>query len=292
MILESFEIGSRNELPEQVEFYRTDAKLHLAIETRSALGQFMTPASVASFMASLFHQTIGKTVRLLDPGAGVGSLTAAFVEKINQAEDHPEKLSVTVYEIDALLLNYLNSTLNACRQKCKTGGIDFDYEIVQKDFIAAATEMLSDDLFSETAQKLNFSHAIINPPYKKINGDSKHRLLLRSAGIETNNLYTAFLTLAIKMLQKDGELVAIVPRSFCNGPYFKPFRKFLLQRMGLQRIHIFKTRDQAFKGDEVLQENLIFHAIKGRFKRWRKSPHPIRFKLKNVLMTRLRFLKN
>jgi len=264
MILESFEIDSRNELPEQVEFYRTDANRYLAMETRSALGQFMTPAPVASFMASLFQQPTGKTVRLLDPGAGVGSLTAAFVEKINQTEAQPQKLSVTAYEIDPLLVNYLNSTLKACRQKCEPAGIEFDYEIVQKDFIGAAAEMLNNDLFSATAQKLDFSHAIINPPYKKINSDSKHRLLLRSAGIETSNLYTAFLSLAIKMLQNDGELVAIVPRSFCNGPYFKPFRKFLLQNMGLQRIHVFTQRDQAFHDDEVLQENLIFHAIKGR----------------------------
>jgi len=132
MILESFEIGSRNELPEQVEFYRTDANRHMASETRSALGQFMTPAPVASFMASLFYQPIGKSVCLLDPGAGVGSLTAAFVEKMNQTEDQPQKLSVTAYAIDPLLVNYLNSTLKACRQKCETAGIEFDYEIARE----------------------------------------------------------------------------------------------------------------------------------------------------------------
>jgi len=33
-----------------------------------------------------------------------------------------------------------------------------------------------------------FSHAILNPPYKKINSNSEHRLILRRMGIETVNL--------------------------------------------------------------------------------------------------------
>jgi adenine-specific DNA-methyltransferase len=264
MIIENLGIGSRNGLSEQVEFYRTDANRHLSLETRSALGQFMTPVSVASFMASFFRKPSCKIAHLLDPGAGVGSLTAAFVEQICQNEDHPARLSVTTYEIDSFLINYLNSTLKDCQQKCELAGIKFDYEIAQQDFISSAAAMLNDDLFSNAPQRQHFTHAILNPPYKKIHSSSKHRLLLRSVGIETSNLYTAFLALAIKMLQNDGELVAIVPRSFCNGPYFKPFRKFFLKNMGLQRIHVFASHDQAFKDDEVLQENLIFHAIKGR----------------------------
>jgi adenine-specific DNA-methyltransferase len=264
MIIESLGISSHNGLSEQVEFYRADANRQLSLETRSALGQFMTPSPVASFMASLFRKPSSKIIRLLDAGAGVGSLTAAFVEQICQNEDRPERLSVTAYEIDSLLINYLNSTLNDCRKKCDEVGIHFDDEITQKDFICSAIEMLNDDLFSGTPQKQNFTHAILNPPYKKIRSDSKHRLLLRSVGIETSNLYTAFLALAIKMLQNDGELVAIVPRSFCNGPYFKPFRKFFLKNMGIEHIHVFESRDQAFSDDDVLQENLIFHAIKGR----------------------------
>ncbi len=263
-IIGSLGISSRNGLSDQVEFYRTDANRQLSLETRSALGQFMTPAPVASFMASLFRKPSSKTIKLLDPGAGVGSLTAAFIEKICQNENRPETLSVTAYEVDSVLINYLNSTLKSCRKKCADWGIEFDYEIAQNDFICSTAEMLNDDLFSFNQKRSTFTHVILNPPYKKINSDSQHRLLLRSIGIETSNLYTAFLSLAIKMLQKDGELVAIVPRSFCNGPYFKPFRRFLLKNMQLQHVHVFESRDQAFRDDEVLQENLIFHAIKAR----------------------------
>jgi adenine-specific DNA-methyltransferase len=257
------EVTSRNRLSEQVEFYKAGANRLLQPHTRATLGQFMTPAPVASFMASLFRETKSNVVHLLDPGAGVGSLTAAFVENLCLSNQRPELLSVTAYEIDFLLVDYLNSTLKDCRQKCEGAGIGFDFEIVQQDFIRSASEFLRHDLFSDFSRGGRFTHAILNPPYKKIRSDSEHRLLLRSAGIETSNLYSAFVALAIKMLEPDGELVAIVPRSFCNGPYFKPFRKLLSKTMGIDRVHVFESRDQAFKGDDVLQENLVFHAIKG-----------------------------
>jgi len=263
MIVDNSEIDSYNQLSEEVEFYRTDAARRLPSNTRSALGQFMTPAPVASFMASLFRNPLLRKMHLLDPGAGVGSLTAAFVEKVCRDNSPVEKLHVTAYEIDALLIPYLDSTLKSCLKECEAAGIEFNYEIVHRDFLGSATEMLNEDLFSSGRPNLNFTHVILNPPYKKIHSDSKARLLLRSVGIETSNLYAAFLALAIKMLEKNGELVAIVPRSFCNGPYFKLFRKFLFEQMGLQHVHVFESRDQTFQDDEVLQENLIMYAIKG-----------------------------
>jgi len=57
--------------------------------------------------------------------------------------------------------------------------------------------------------------------------------------------------------------VAITPRSFCNGLYFRPFRERLLSSVSLRRIHVFESRTAAFSDDDVLQENVIFHAIKG-----------------------------
>ena len=74
--------------------------------------------------------------------------------------------------------------------------------------------------------------------------------------METGNLYSAFLSIAIKLLSPGGELVAIVPRSFCNGPYFRPFRNLFLDNTAIHHLHVFERRDKAFKDGEVLQENL------------------------------------
>ena len=48
---------------------------------KSALGQFFTPASTARFMAGLFEAKECEQARLLDAGAGIGSLSAAFAER-------------------------------------------------------------------------------------------------------------------------------------------------------------------------------------------------------------------
>jgi adenine-specific DNA-methyltransferase len=103
----------------------------------------------------------------------------------------------------------------------------------------------------------------MNPPYKKIASSSLHRKALKSAGIETVNLYTGFVALAINNLKLGGELVAIIPRSFCNGLYYREFREFLLKETAIQHIHIFDSRSNAFSEDDVLQENIIIHLVKG-----------------------------
>jgi adenine-specific DNA-methyltransferase len=57
-------------------------------------------------------------------------------------------------------------------------------------------------------------------------------------------------------------MVAICPRSFCNGTYFKPFREQFLDMMSLRRLHVFESRSAAFRHEGVLQENIILHAVK------------------------------
>lgn len=116
-----------------------------------------------------------------------------------------------------------------------------------------------------------FSHAILNPPYKKIRSESEHRLILRRLGIETVNLYAAFVALSLLLLRRGGQLVAIIPRSFCNGPYYRPFREFLLARAAIRHIHLFASRNKTFKDDDVLQENIIVFSRARR--RARKRDH-------------------
>jgi hypothetical protein len=86
---------------------------------------------------------------------------------------------------------------------------------------------------------------------------------MRGIGVETGNLYTAFLGLAVSLTEEGGEIVAIVPRSFCNGMYFRPFRRWLLERVALSHIHVFESRKKTFHDDDVLQENIIIRLERG-----------------------------
>jgi len=219
----------------------------------------MTPPATARLMASMFeakHQSIA----LLDAGAGVGSLTAAFVDEICSRTHKPNNIHVTAYEIDSDLAEYLSDTLRQCQEVCEDAHISFESELIKRDFIEDGVRMLRQHMFTSARQ---FNCAILNPPYKKISSDSETRLLLREIGVETSNLYTGFLSVVFALLDTGGELVAITPRSFCNGPYFKPFRELLLATLALRRIHVFDSRQIAFKDDDVLQENVIFHGVKG-----------------------------
>lgn len=227
---------------------------------RSLLGQFFTPAATARLMASL--STLSKShLRLLDAGAGAGALTAAWVDDICSRPRRPKEITLTSVEMDERFLPELKRTLKACEQSCTAAGIRCRWEIKHEDFIEMTVHSLDADLFRTVDGK--FDVAILNPPYKKLRSDSVGRALLRRLGIETSNLYAAFVSLAVLLLEKGGELIAITPRSFCNGPYFLPFRRHLIHHTNFTHFHLFESRNQAFRDDEVLQENVIFRIVKG-----------------------------
>jgi adenine-specific DNA-methyltransferase len=232
----------------------------VSLQHQKEFGQFLTTPHVADLMAAMF-QLRSRHMRLLDAGAGMGILSAAFVRRQLQKKMPPKRIEVTAYELDATLVRGIEQTYEACRLACQQHGVEFSATIRNADFIAEAAEMQRHDFFSKVPHV--FDAAIVNPPYGKLSTTSDGYRLLRAVGAETTNLYTAFLNLIIGLLRPHGELVAITPRSFCNGPYFKPFRQRLLMKMSLRRIHVFESRTAAFRHDDVLQENVILHAVKG-----------------------------
>ena len=236
-----------------------------AVETprsrQEELGQFLTATPVAEFMASMFGP-LPQTVRLLDAGAGAGSLTEAFVSRCCEKRGAVRAIEATLYELDGEILDALAETMRECETLCADAGIRFTFTIHSADFIQEISGRLAGDLFGTHPPA--FNAAIANPPYRKINNDSVERRALRSVGVETSNLYTGFIALIQRLLVPGGQLVGITPRSFCNGPYFRPFREDFLSHLELRRLHVFESRQAAFRDDSVLQENIIFHAVKGR----------------------------
>ena len=234
----------------EAEQTRLSVSKALDPKMKSTLGQFFTPAGIARFMAGLFYQKTIKHCRLLDAGAGIGSLSEAFLERWALFGLDFERVDIDAFEIDGSLHRYLTQTLVKYAKHLNVMPV-----IRGDDFIHAAVDSLRGDLFNETL--LDYTHAILNPPYKKIRSNSVYRKALRRVGIETVNMYSAFVALALSLLGKDGQLVAIIPRSFCNGPYYRPFREYILSRSTIRHLHLFASRDKAFKDDDVLQENVI-----------------------------------
>jgi adenine-specific DNA-methyltransferase len=227
---------------------------------RSVIGQFLTPVAIAKFMSSMFGPG-RQQARILDPGAGTGVLFATCVEALISRAERPQSIEVVTYETDSTILPYLEDTLKTCQSSCASKGIEFHGIIKAEDFISAALVEVDGSLFSAPGKR--FTHAILNPPYKKINSQTAISRKLYLSGIEVANLYAVFVWLSMLLLEQGGQMVAITPRSFCNGPYFKKFRSAFLRMMCLKRIHIFESRKKAFGDDNVLQENIIYHAVRG-----------------------------
>lgn len=235
----------------QIDGLRILASSELNQEMRSDLGQFMTPSSVADFMTDQFKNWSGD-IKLLDPGAGIGSLTESFVRK-SATEKLVKKIHISVFEIDKVLLGYLEDNLTKLKETSKQ---KLSHEVFSTDFIFEGAKCNN--------ESYGFTHIILNPPYKKIPANSKHRSALKEIGIEAPNLYVAFLALSIHLAKDGAEIVAIIPRSFCNGLYFRPFREWLFRQVAINSIHVFESRKNAFKDDEVLQENVIIRLTKGQ----------------------------
>lgn len=253
-------------LLDRIDLLRLEVAARLAANQarRAKLGQFFTPQSVAQFMASLFATPrMPKSLRLLDAGGGNGMLTAAAVAELcSRRSVRPERIVATVWELADELIPSLEETLELCDAVCRREGVEFTADLRHGDFILEAADMLGGNrLFSGELPR--FDAAILNPPYRKLRSDSEERVRLRPAGIETSNLYAAFVWLAIELLADRGEMVAITPRSYMNGPYFRAFRQAILRNMAVRRVHVYDSRQAAFNQDDVLQENAIIHAVRG-----------------------------
>jgi adenine-specific DNA-methyltransferase len=248
------------DLVARTETRRLEQSSTLDTEKRARLGQYFTPAATADFIASLSRLDEAETIRILDPGAGIGSLTASLVARI--LRDRPGvRISITACEIDDQLLDTLAATLDDCVRTASAAGGHVEATLVLDDFITWASQ--DEGLFAE--DRGTFDLVIMNPPYKKLAAGSRERKAVAEVCTETSNLYSAFMALGVRLLSPRGQLMAITPRSFANGPYFRQFRRYFLDRMHIDRVHVFEARDEVFADTDVLQENVIFSATRTDF---------------------------
>ena len=180
------------------------------IQKKRILGQYFSSKEIADLMASMmsYRET---DINILDPGAGDGSLAAACIRRICSLNNKTRSISVTLCEIDDTRHDVLAGLMSDMDCICKDKGISLKWNIDGCDFILASNKCPQ------------YTHVIMNPPYKKITTSSDTYTTLKKAGIKTTNLYTAFVSIACKLLLNGGNITFITPRSFCNGLYFHGF---------------------------------------------------------------------
>ena len=182
-------------------------------------------------------------------------LSAAVCEKLS-TESSKRHVYFELWEADPTLGAVLKGTMDCCKRFLESKGHRLDYVIRIEDFILANTQR---SLFNAGPSQ-RFDLAILNPPYYKLRKDSLHAREMEHVVHGQPNIYSLFMAVAADLLVADGRFVAITPRSYFNGPYFKRFRKWFFDRMTVRQIHVFDSRNDAFRDDAVLQENVVLLA--------------------------------
>lgn len=223
-------------------------------------GQFFTPKLISNFMANLAKPK-SDNISILDPGCGTAILSCSLIEKL-VSDTHTKNIELIVYETDKQVLVQTKLVIEYLSRWLSLKSIVFTYSIKELDFIVDNANVFSfHSLFVDQNIK-QFDYIISNPPYFKISKADIRASIAKELVYGQPNIYSIFMGLSAKLLNPNGELIFITPRSFAAGNYFKAFRQSFFNNISISDIHIFESRKKMFKNDNVLQENIIIRATK------------------------------
>ncbi len=231
---------------------------------RKQQGLYLTPVAAADFMATRI-QVIGDCLRVLDPAAGTGVLCCAALEALANRDPSPSSIELVAYEVDAELTEPLEAVLEYLEQWCREEHeVGLDVRVESADFVMEHAEALrrESSLIPHESDDRDFDVVISNPPYFKINKSDPRAVLASNVVFGQPNIYALFMAVSAVLLRPGGDFISITPRSFASGLYFRKFRQVFFDLIRPARIHAFGSRREAFKRDEVLQENVIVHGIR------------------------------
>ena len=238
-------------------------------KVRKKKGQFFTSIETAVFMAEMFDFTYcGEEVSVLDPGAGTGILTVAFVDRLLK-EKAGICVRITCYETDSEVLPVLENNLEFL-EKLYSNRVN--YRIIEDDYILSQSNDFQENLLAKTNPE-KYDYVIGNPPYLRVMRDDPSAIAMPKVVHGAPNLYFLFASMSLFNLKNDAQMVYIIPRSWTSGAYFKAFREFFLTVGKIESIHLFVSRDKVFNAEQVLQETMII-----KVKKTSEKP-------KNVLIT-------
>lgn len=229
---------------------------------RKKIGQFFTSYKTAGFMASLFDLSfLGRDIKILDPGAGTGILSAALIGRIKETGRF-KHISLTCYENDCNIIPVLRENLEYIKINI---GVRFDYKIIDKNYILSQEDDFNFNLYSNSDTE-KYDLIISNPPYLKIPRNCPESLAMSEIVHGSPNLYFLFAAMSLFNLKENCEMVYIMPRSWTSGQYFKAFREYILKYGHIEHIHLFESRNKVFRQEQVLQETAIIKIRKNTSK--------------------------
>lgn len=202
---------------------------------------------------------VGPQVRILEPGAGTGILTASVCERL---VGRATTVHIDAYELHPRLASVCEHVLTHTARWLADHDIVCTFVVHHCDFVLENASFLQPSLFNEHRERYDI--AIANPPYFKLLKDDRRARAAAHIVHGQPNIYGIFMAIMASLLRKDGVMVTITPRSFTTGQYFRRFREVLFSSVVPEAIHLFSSRKDAFRKDEILQENVILKARRTR----------------------------
>ncbi|MDR0330955.1 MAG: Eco57I restriction-modification methylase domain-containing protein [Chitinispirillales bacterium] len=237
-------------------------------EVRKTFGQFFTSKLTARFMAGLFEFPYKNVVKILDPGAGSGILSAAVIEAIEtHCSTVIKKIELTCYETNRDIIPLLEANIEFMKYSSK---LNIKATIIKDNYLLSQ----SDDIFrisTASATQQTYDMVIGNPPYFKLPKNAPEAVSMPMVCHGAPNMYSLFAAMSLFNLNDGGEMVYIIPRSWTSGAYFSRFRNYLLHHGKLTDIHLFASRKKVFDKEDVLQETMIM-----KLRKTYKSPPKVR----------------
>lgn len=211
-------------------------------DIRKKNSQYFTPFLISKYMTNIIIQNgLKKTMHVLEPSGGTGSLVTIFLLELVNMDF--ENIIVDIFELDEKIITILKTNLSFIETVFEEKGKKIRINIKCENFLKA-------DI------KVKYDIIIGNPPYKKIRKNSPEAMANSSFLYGQPNIYGLFLGKSLKLLNTDGKLVFLVPRSFFNGKYFSRIREFMYKNYSLTFIHSFESRIKVIN-NEILQEIVI-----------------------------------
>ncbi|RLD58651.1 MAG: methyltransferase [Bacteroidetes bacterium] len=232
-------------------------------EHKKSNGQFFTPITIASFMAS-FAKHSGKSVRILDPGCGSAILSCSLIEHLINSNNNLTSIELVAYETDLALIPVSENSLDYLKKWIRNKGIDIKTILIAEDFVLHNSDCFIEhgDLFAKPVEL--FDIIISNPPYFKLPINDKRAVAAKIVVNGHPNIYAIFMALSARLLHEDGDLIFITPRSYASGGYFKIFREYFFSLIELNKVHLFISRKKAFSRDKILQETVIIKGTRNK----------------------------
>lgn len=234
---------------ELIDSVRLMASVNVRNKRQKLNEQYFTPGFVTNFIAHNLVDLGKENHKILDVAAGVGNIGATVGTVVSQLTSSSSN-ELHAVEIDPELVKECETLLSKVLSNTSV-----KHKIYNRDFL---------ELFLEFKLSNNqFTSIVMNPPYKKFQRKEFDSLKLADCNIEYSpNLYSLMMSCALDLLADNGELIAIVPRSFCSGSLFYAFRKKIVNNFQISFIHLFESRTKVFALDGVQQETIIIKIVK------------------------------